>query len=310
MAAAALWFANRPSPRRAVVLVVVAGLWLVARDSHAVPVALGGLVLLAVALRPRRARRTIALAGAYLVALSFLLAGTARAGERNLQPLEHVYAVRVLPYADRVAWFEAHGMPQAQELEAIPEALDPVRDLAPFTPVPPEPRWAPWRAWLDADGQATLLRYVATHPGYLVSETQARPERVFNNGDGLPTYEPRWRREVPGVRWSATVRTDVVVAIWATGLLVTLLLRRERRPIVAVGAFLGASALPHALVVWHLDGMESARHLLIPGIQLRVATVLVLAAAADAAVLQLRGTGPFRPARSLDRPPARTPRRA
>jgi len=310
VAASALWFSNRPSPRRAVALVVTCGLWLVARDSHAVPVALGGLVLVALAARPRAPRQLLALTGAYLVALSFLVAGSAQAGERNLQPLEHVYAARVLPYADRVSWFEAHGMPQARELEAIPEALDPVHAVGPFTPVPPEARWAPWRAWLEDEGQATFLRYVATHPAYLVTETQARPERVFNNGDGLPTYEPRWRRDVPGVRWFATVDTDVVVAVWATALLLVLLARDERRPLVAVGAFLGASSLPHALAVWHLDGMESARHLLIPGIQLRIGTVLVLAAAADTVVAKIRGTGRSRPARSPDHPPARTPRRA
>lgn len=282
--AAALWFANRPTPTRGAALVMASGLWLLARDSHAVPVALGGLVLLAIALRPRRARGTLVLTGAYLIAISFLVAGTARAGERNLQPLEHVYAVRVFPFPDRVAWFEARGMPQAREIEAIPEATDPVRNLAPFTPIPPDPVWRPWRQWLDREGQATFLRYVATHPAYLLSETQARPERVFNNGDGLATYQPLERRDVPVVRWFSAISTPVVVAVWLTALFVLLMLRRERRPVVAVGTFLGASALPHALAVWHLDGMESARHLLIPGIQLRISTVLLLAAVTDALV--------------------------
>lgn len=309
VSAAALWFANAPSPRRGAVLVVASGLWLLARDSHAVPVALAGLVLLAVAVRPRRHRRTLLLTGAYLLALSFLLVATARAGERNVQPLEHVYAVRVFPFPDRVAWFEAHGMPQAGEIEAIPEATDPVRDLAPFTPIPPDPVWRPWRLWLQSEGQATFLRYVATHPTYVVSETQARPERVFNNGEGLSTYEPLGRRDVPVVRWFSAIATPVVVAVWLTALFALLMLRRERRPIVAVGTLLGATALPHALAVWHLDGMESARHLLIPGVQLRISTILLLAAVADALV-GIRGTAPSPPARSPGRPRARDPRRA
>lgn len=307
--AAGLWFANAPSPRRGAVLVATSGLWLLARDSHAVPVAVAGLVLLAIAARPRRARGTLVLTGAYLVAISFLIAGSATAGERNLQPLEHVYAVRIFPFPERVAWFEAHGMPQAQAIAAIPEASDPVRNLAPFTPIPPDPTWAPWRRWLEQDGQRTFLRFVAAHPTYLVGETQARPERVFNNGDGLATYEPLERRDLPVVRWCSAVATPVVVAVWLTALFVLLMLRRERRPIVAVAVFLGASALPHALAVWHLDGMESARHLLLPGVQLRISTVLLLAACVDA-VAGLRGTGRSRPARSPDRPRAHDPRPA
>ena len=40
-----------------------------------------------------------------------------------------------------------------------------------------------------------------------------------------------------------------------------------------------AAAAPHALVVWHSDGMESARHLLVPSVQLRTGVLLLVLAA-------------------------------
>lgn len=308
--AAALWFANRPSARRAAVLVLACATWLISRDSHAIPVALGGLVLVAVAWRlPGGRRRLLAVTGAYLLALSFLVVASASAGERNLVPLEHVYAARVLPFPDRVAWFEEHGMPLASELEAIPEARDPVKDLAPFTPVSPDARWAPWRRWLREDGQATLLRYWATHPTYLLSEPQRRPERVFNNGDGLPTYEPLERRPIPGVDALADVSTGAVVFVAAAAMLGILVIEEERRRLVIVGAFTLVSAFPHALAVWHLDGMESARHLLIPALQARIATLLLLVALVDG-LLSVRGTDRSPLARWRGRPRAPGPRRA
>jgi hypothetical protein len=309
--AAGLWFAHRPSARTGAVLVVTCGLVLLARDSTAIPVALVGLALVVAALVRRSPRRTVVgLTGAYLLALSFVLVGTARLGERNVAPLEHAYAVRVLPYPDRVRWFEAHGMPQGAALEAIEEARDPVLDLAPFTPVPPVPEWEPWRRWLERDGQEALARYALAHPGYVLGEPMASPERVFNNVAGLEGYRPLDQRDVPGADLLASVDTTVVALVAAAAAFVLGMVRPPVRPAAAVGALLVVTAAPHGLLVWHLDGMESARHLLLPGVQLRLGAVLLVAAAADAALAGARGTGRSRPARSPGPPQARRPRPA
>jgi hypothetical protein len=42
----------------------------------------------------------------------------------------------------------------------------------------------------------------------------------------------------------------------------------DSAPLLVVGAATVALALPHALVSWHSDGMETARHLMVPTLQL------------------------------------------
>lgn len=309
LVAAGIWFVARPGAWRAVALVVAAALWLFARDSHLVPVALTGIVVL-VAARWAAAerRRLLVLTGAYLLALSFLVAAMAQHGGRDQLPLEHVYAVRILPYPDRVAWFAGHGMPEASALDAIPEMGEPAAGQAPYTPVPPEARWSAWRSWLRTHGRTTYIRYALAHPGYVLSEPRRRPERVFNNGTGLEGYRPLQLAEVPGlaaVLFPSTTIT-LLVAIAAGGILAAR--ARHATPLVWAGAVLVGTWLPHAAVVWHSDGMESARHLLLPGVQLRTGTLLLVVAAAT--VPRARGTARSRPARSPDHPPARHPRRA
>jgi hypothetical protein len=278
VAAAAVRTAAGVTPLRVAGLIGACAWWLAVRDSHLVPVGCGALVLAIAAWRGwLRPRGDALAASAFLLALVVLVLGAAGAGDRDRLPLEHVYAARVLPYADRVEWFADHGMPDAHALEAIPEATSPGR--APFTPVPPVAQWARWRAWLAADGRATLLRYALTHPTYLVREPMRDPERVFNNAGGLRGYEPLTLRRVTPADRIADPATWVALAIGLAGAALAWLRRVLATPLAAAGLVIAATAAPHALVVWHSDGMESARHLLIPGIQLRLGVLLVVLAA-------------------------------
>ena len=278
VAAATVWAAQGLDRARVIALVAAVALWLAVRDSHVVPVAVAavGLGAWAVARRPRR-RRLAVLAAAGLGVLAFLAAVGADAGHRGRLPLEHTYAVRVLPYPDRVEWFAEHGMPDGPALAAIPEVTAPGK--APFTGLAPLPAWERWRAWLARDGRSTLLRYVVAHPGYVVSEPRRQPERVFNNGEGLATYRPLALREVPGSRWLGYPAIPLTVVVAA--IMIPIADRRgtlTSAPFLA-GGVLVLTALPHALVIWHSDGMESARHLLIPSTQTRVGTLLLAAGA-------------------------------
>lgn len=307
-AAAGLSFASRQTPARAALLVAAAALWLVARDSHVVPVAATGLLLLGLACRRATAgRRLLALTGAYLVALGLLISGAAQYGHRDRQPVEHVYAVRVLPYHDRVAWFARHGMPDAPALEAVPEAVDLKLGLAPYTPIPPDPRWARWRRWLATDGRRTYLAYVASHPTYVVTEPSRQPERVFNNVGGLAGYRPLALREVPLLATLAYPPSALALSAAALGALVLVVRRRTWGPLAWTGAVLVLTWIPHVAVVWHSDGMESTRHLLLPGVQLRTGALLLVLAALTSSEDAATGTDPSRPARWPDPPPAPHP---
>ena len=276
-AAAALWAARGLTPLRAGALVATVTSWLVVRDSHVVPVVLAALGLAGWAVVRGGDRRRLALltAGA-AVSIAALVSLSAAHGDRERLPLEHVYAVRVLPYADRVAWFVEHGMPEDPALLDTPLVRGPGR--ASYTPLTVGPVGATWRAWVGDHGRATLVRYVLSHPGYVVSEPLHHPERVFNNRKGLDDYRPLARREVPGLAAVAYPPVPVTVTVAAAAAVLAWWRRVLGHATFVTGAVLVATSLPHALVVWHSDGMESARHLLVPGMQLRVGTLLLVVA--------------------------------
>lgn len=297
-AAALIEAAQGLDRRRAVALVAAVTVLLAARDSHVVPVVVGAAALAAWALLRRPPRRRLALLTAgCLLALAFLVSGSARIGHRDSQPIEHLYAARVLPYPDRLSWFAAHGMPDAAKLRELPNAGNPGQ--APWVLVKHQPELAGWRSWLLDHGRSIFTRYVMSHPGYVVNEPRRHPERVFNSGRGIGTYRPHRVKVVPGLASVFWPSVPVVLALAAAAAALAWRRRTHRSPLAVAGAVLVVTAAPHAFVVWHSDAMESARHLLIPGLQLRVGALLLLLAAT------LTGTGRWRPARSSGRQPAR-----
>jgi hypothetical protein len=189
--------------------------------------------------------------------------------------------VRVLPYPDRVRWFADHGMPQAEVFLGA-DSRSPVA-LPGGPPVvyvgDDDAELGEWLDWVGSDGRAAFARYVATHPLYLVSEPLRSPERAFNNAMGdRGFYAPLDERRVPLVDRVLALPTAPVLLIgaaalgWGIG-------GRRWTPALVTGLATMALAVPHGLVAWHSDGMETARHLAVPAIQLHVGALLVVVGA-------------------------------
>jgi hypothetical protein len=294
--AAVLQLARGVTGRRVAAVLAASALWLITRDSHA-SVVLVAAVALGVALvvaewrsrgRPDGddAKDRDRAVGALIVLATWLFAFGAVAwvaasqGNRHAYPLRNVFEARVLPYPDRVSWFADHGMPQADRFVG-PDALAPVvggGGQAPVTYVADDdPSMRQWLAWVARDGRGALAAWMATHPAYLVTEPLRNPERTFNNAMGdRSSYAPLDQREVPLVtdvlipnRWVA-LAIVAAVAAWATWR------RRWRSPLLLVGAATVALAAPHGLVSWHSDGMETARHLAVPALQLYLGALLMV----------------------------------
>jgi hypothetical protein len=294
--AAALQLARGVTARRVVAVLAASVLWLITRDSHAAVVVIAAVAVgacLVIAEWRGRGRpaddgsreRDRAVGGLVLLACwLFTLGGVAWVaashGHRYVYPLRNVFEARVLPYPDRVAWFADHGMPQADRFTG-PDAPAPAVRGGGDAPVvyvaDDEPDMQEWRAWVAQHGRGALAAWMATHPAYLVTEPLRDPERTFNNAEGDRSfYAPADQRELPLVtdvlvphRWVA-LAVVVAVAAWAT--------RRRRwgSPLLLVGAGTVALALPHALVSWHTDGMETARHLMMPALQLYLGALLMV----------------------------------
>jgi carboxymethylenebutenolidase len=264
----------------------------------------GVIVLLVVAVRWLRGRRAggarawTAL-GAGAVVLALMVAWGSSHGERHAFPMRNVYAVRVLPFPDRVEWFAAHGMPQSDRFLG-PHARLPYREggLPPVVYVPEDDaELQPWLDWVGSDGRLMFARFVATHPEYLVTEPLREPERTFNNAQGDRSfYAPPDMSVVPFVDRVLALPTTLVLVL--AGLAITWVVGRRRwTPVLATGSLAAALAVPHGLLAWHSDGMETARHLMVPSVQLHLGVLLMAigALAAPPALPPRRGWRGARP---------------
>jgi hypothetical protein len=300
--AAGLQLAARPSRGAVINLLVVTAVWLMVRDSPAVVALLGGTALVGVlAVRHGRARRRgearpplrTPVAALAVGALVLGLAATAASshGQRHVYPLRNVLEVRILPYPERVRWFADHGMPQAEEF--VGEGARRPFEEAGRAPVvyiaDGHPDLGPWFAWLAEDGRATFARWVVTHPWYVLDEPFRTPERTFNNAGGDRSfYASAHQRRVPLVDRLLAPRTWVVagVLLLAVGYAIG---RRRVTPALVTGAVTASLAVPHGLLAWHLDGMETARHVIVPALQFHLGVLLVVIGLLPAAVRSRHG---------------------
>src|SRR5262249_52272090 len=155
---------------RVACVAVAAALFASARDSDVWIVWALAVVVAVDAVVERRGVRGVALALA-LAAGAGLLVGSAAAAGRNETNLDHVYFVRVFPDPDRVAWFAAHGMPDAAVVRAYAADLHTPRGEAPVQGIDPaDGRLQDLVVWLHEDGAATFARWVVAHPWYLLTE--------------------------------------------------------------------------------------------------------------------------------------------
>ena len=260
------------------ILLSVCLVWGLTRDAVAVALVVAGLAGAVVA---RRQRAALAV-GMGVAAIGLLIGSAATQAGRGQVPMSHVYFARVLPFPDRVAWFEARGMPQAIEID-VRSSAPAARDEPKLTAIAEDdPAFAVWWQWFDQHGASSWRSYVVAHPWYLVTEPMREPERVYNNAEGsIAFYRPAGMAHIPlttSLLWPSTTAALVGLAGLAH-------LARKRGllgPPVVLAGLLAVGAATYALVAWHSDAMESARHVFISGAMTRLALIVAVVGVVDA----------------------------
>ena len=201
---------------------------------------------------------------------------------------------RIIPNHDRTAWFVSHGMPAPR--------FDPrqVGRAAARNPA--------FLRWLDAHGERTYIRFVATHPSYtllgplpyLVGE---QASLHHPNQTPFPEFQPNPTPAIfsPAVNYGRhrdVVPTVVQELLFEQGRIGSLLLLAiggvglawvgwrklgpDRRYLVP--GLVTASAIPQAYIVW-LSGGEATYELdrlsMVTAVSLRIGLWLILAIAVD-----------------------------
>ncbi|MGH9212980.1 MAG: hypothetical protein ACRD2C_20265 [Acidimicrobiales bacterium] len=280
MLAASIQLARRVTGWRVAIFLAALAGWLTVRDSHA-SVAMAVAVAFAVWFAVGRSRfdRQRAVLAAGVVVLAAVAMASATHGHRYSFPLRNVFAARILPYPDRVEWFADHGMPQA---EAFADTV------VPEEPGEPPIRWVgeddpalqDWVAWVDSDGRQAFVRWMLTHPDYLLVEPWREPERTFNDADGDRSfYAPLDMRTIALVTGLSFPPRAVAVVLAVAAGAWAVHRRRWRSPLFVVGVACAALAAPHGLLSWHSDAMEAARHLVVPVVQFHLGVLLMVAGA-------------------------------
>jgi hypothetical protein len=284
--ASSLWLARRFTGPRAAALALSCAVYVGARDQGIWPVALAGIGICSLGLvdllrrRRRGALRVVLLGTALLCAAAIAEAG-AFASHRDTVSVEHVFYVRIFPFASRVAWFAARGMPEAHAIDDLAASTRPTRGTSKVVGLDTSSSaWQPITRWFAQRSGILLLEYLVTHPAYDLSAPFASQELAYNNAHGNLAFYGNiangCRQFLPFVSWLMFPPWQAEAGLAALGAVLVVRRRTWRsREVLVVGA-LGLGGVAAAFVAWHGDGMEVTRHTLEGEVGARPA-VLVLA---------------------------------
>jgi hypothetical protein len=263
--ACCLWLLEEWHPAKLAILLLVAFLWANVRETNAYALLMLAAVTAVVPIVRRRQGRYALLAIAFVcIALTAIMSSIA--GDRWLFPYLNVIGKRVLPDADKTAYFARAGMPVTPVLMRMSGKWAPDEDAAFYR----DPRLESFRHWTTTEGKQTYVAYLVSHP----LQTLAEP---FADARYILAFSPPDQ---------ASALLLLIAA--PCGLLLAVLRRPRGQPLFRrawlVPAVLLLLVYPHAAVIWHGDVMSIDRHLLQASIQLRLGLCLVLIFSIDAIV--------------------------
>jgi hypothetical protein len=277
----AIWLARRFSRGATAGLFASAIVLAGARDENVWTVAMIGAAIAASGLlhlvrtKQRHIARVVVI-GLALVATASGIGAAALSSGRNLVNVENVFAVRIFPYSGRVAWFAAHGMPEAAAIDRLARTTHTARGDAPL--VYPDLETRPWLAlegYFSERSEWSYVVFLATHPGYDITAPFVRPQLAFDDANGNLGYYGARARELPGVSSVLFPEWGVVLVIALLGAALTVVRRLWRRREALLAAGLALVGLAAMLIAWHGDGQEIVRHMVEGEVQARFAALLI-----------------------------------
>jgi len=264
LAAMILRLICRPSTRLAVVVLVVAALWALMRQNNAQLLLIAAVAVLVIGLRGAHRRMAAALAGGFLV---LMLVGVLLASSNNQIEQYNTAQIldrRIVHNPERNAWFRARGMPNADKAIQRERSLDVNTDNAIALQYDPT-----FGAWLRDHGPSMYLRFLVSHPKYVVSTPFTDDDAYQGYLRGITVYGSS-RRVVPklidSIFWPQTdterAFIQVYVVIGLVAVIVRAVLDRRARRAVYGGFAVLVVSLANVYFVTHLAGLEYARLML------------------------------------------------
>jgi hypothetical protein len=274
----AAWLAlvRAPSPWTIAAVLGTTLLWAFVRDTIAYMALLAVPFVLVWVVLPGRRRGRVALAAGLVAifAASLVAQSSSTAAPRRENPLLNVVLVRVLTDADKLRYFRDHGMPLPDPVLALAGSPHGSLELRPDQRLGRDRRVEEFLRWVRDEGRQTLASYLVRHPYRAVKPVvedaelmlATEPTRVQREGQPLlADYRPRGADPLLPAPVSAAVYLPSVAAVlvWlAVVIAAAAWLARLglARPIWLVPAVAVLLQIPHAVIAWHGDSNDLARH--------------------------------------------------
>jgi hypothetical protein len=298
----AAWLALVRAPNVWTIAAVLATtlVWAFTRDSIAYMALLAVPFVLVWAALPgrRRGRIVLAVGLAAIFAANFIAQGSSASEPRRKGVMLNVIGARVLTNPDELRYFQDHGMPLPDVVRPLAGESLGTGPLRPDRPLASDPRVADFLSWVSDEGRQTLAAYLVTHPyralkpvvedaGPLLATDRAgyheagRTPLANYRAEGTDPLLPGPLAAVvypPSVTavllWLAVI---VAAAAWLAS-------RGMARPLWLIPAAATLLQLPHAVVVWHGDTNEIARHALTVSVVTRLGLLVLTIFLVDAAL--------------------------
>ena len=143
----------------------------------------------------------------------------------------------------------------------------------------------PWRRWLASDGRSTYTHFLISHPKYLLGQPWDNKEELISpdvSGWRPADFKAALPTEVQDIVYPPDNQSLwfwlIPIAVFA----VLAVRRVSANRLWLVPLFLILSAVPHAIVVWNGDSMDTTRHALLIAVMIRLGAIILLLVALDA----------------------------
>jgi hypothetical protein len=294
-----LWYYNTHSVPSVIFLAVVASLFVLMRDTDAYLLLFMILPILFVLAQNIRKKMKTALRHVMLLSFFlFLFIGSVFSAsdmhyEEGITPFTNnrqyfsflnVMGQIILPFGDRVKYFEAHGLTVTPALMSREGTWASSDDWQWFN----DPELATQREWLYRHGKSTYARYLIAHPGYVFSEAfNARDILLFLMGEQDAWFH-KMVKPIPTKMFSIFFinneqRLRFFLFIFIVAAILVCVEHIGKRKGNAGGylknihliLYIILITIPYGLLCYHGDPMEVDRHALSNIIRLNVGVVLL-----------------------------------
>jgi hypothetical protein len=272
-------FVCRPTRASAVAVGALGVVWGFARQNHALLLAITAVLLLGFGAGRVDRRRVWPVAALFALAAVVGIALATSTSQIQEYNTATIMVRRVLPDDARERWFRDRGMPGNGDAVVAGPYPPGIGDAA--VALERDRRYG---RWIREDAPSTYLRYLLTHPGFVVTTpfSDDGALRAFAVGaTGYGASDRALPDPVESLVWPTTSGDQTFIAVVAVGILAAGVgtatrSRAHRRALAAAGGVLLVAAA-NVVIVTHTAGWEYERLLVPTAVAARIALLWLLA---------------------------------